>query len=486
MFGIRTPTKVTTPSPHATGIEEREGSAPVQPPTPTLTPAVRKSIGELEAAIARSVEGPKKQKPYKNRLTEAAAVQQSAILQLDAARNLKGEIKAAVTSAVRRLYELVKEVDSQTKEGGDRKKEKERGSREVAEKEGDASKTYTEKLEQQIKRLEIENDRMEETRKQLKEDKKALGTGQGNNMVEEIRKELREYRREEEEREKRIEGKIMTYAEAAAIKRSNIETNKDESSKTLNLQRSMHSIIVKSSGPETSGEILERIRSKIDTKNTGLNVDRIRKVKDQRVVIGCTSTTRISEIRDRLKDDQKLTVEEARTKDPLVALRGVISTHTDEEVVSALLNQNKQLFRNMPTEEIKVEVKYRRKTRNPLTDHIILQVSPRIWKELTAAGKVHIDFQRIAVFDQSPLIQCSKCLGYGHGRKHCKETETTCYHCGGTHLKIDCPNYKDGASPTCVNCKKANVTQTSHNPNDPDCPIRKKMDSIARSRVAYC
>ncbi|CAH3819091.1 unnamed protein product [Pieris brassicae] len=79
----------------------------------------------------------------------------------------------------------------------------------------------------------------------------------------------------------------------------------------------MHSIIVKSSGPETSGEILEHIRSKIDAKNTGLNVDRILKVKDQRVV--CTSSKRITEIRDRLKDDQKLTVEEPKTKDPLVA-----------------------------------------------------------------------------------------------------------------------------------------------------------------------
>ncbi|CAH4033583.1 unnamed protein product [Pieris brassicae] len=101
---------------------------------------------------------------------------------------------------------------------------------------------------------------------------------------------------------------------------------------TTHKTQEMHSIIVKSSGPETSGEILEHIRSKIDAKNTGLNVDRIRKVKDQRVVIWCTSSKRITEIRDRLKDDQKLTVEEAKTKDPLVVLRGVISTHTDEEV----------------------------------------------------------------------------------------------------------------------------------------------------------
>ncbi|GBP83806.1 hypothetical protein EVAR_56989_1 [Eumeta japonica] len=41
--------------------------------------------------------------------------------------------------------------------------------------------------------------------------------------------------------------------------------------------------------------------------------------------------------------------------------------------------------------------------------------------------------QRRPVWDQSPLAQCSHCLGYGHSRRFCKEASEKCAHCvGGT------------------------------------------------------
>lgn len=492
MFGIRTPTKVTAPQTHT--IEEKEGPASTQPPTPALTPAVRKSIGDLEAAIARSAEAPKKQKLYKNMLTEAAALQQSALLQLDAARNLKGEIKAAVTSAVKRLYELIKEADAQLKEGRDKKKENEGKCEETVEKEGEANKTYKidttsqikkgdmYKLEEQINRLKRENDRMEETSKLLRKEVKAFkatSEGQGNMMVvEEVRKELREYRREEEERR-------MTYAEAATPKGRNNIISEGETIKTSYRQGPMHSIIIKSTGPESSGELLERIRNTVDAKNTGLNVDKIRKIKDQRIVIGCTTTERLGKITDRLNTDPSFVVETATTKDPLVVLRDVIKCHTDEEVVAAIKIQNQNLLKDLK-EEIKIAVKYRRRARNPHTENIVLQVSPQVWKKLTEAGRVHIDLQRVWVQDQSPLIQCSRCLGFGHGRKHCKEADPTCSHCGGLHLKTDCPEHTAGVPAKCVNCRKAKNSSDAHNAFDLECPMRRRWDMLARSSVAYC
>ncbi|CAF4816774.1 unnamed protein product [Pieris macdunnoughi] len=388
-------------------------------------------------------------------------------------RNIKGEIKTAITEAVKKLYELVKETEAELKR-----------------EELPINKTYnidgngntrstpqidTEKLEEQIKRLEKENDRMEETSKQLKEDIKALNTQQGNSIVEEMKMELREYRREEEEREKRIEGKILTYAEAAAIKQRNTETKKDETNKTLNKRGQMHSIIIKSAGTETSEKLLERIRNTVDAKNTGLNVDKIRKVKDQKIVIGCTTTERLDKITDRLKTDSSYIVETAITKDPLVVLRDVIKAHTDEDVVFALKNQNRNLFKDL-----------QRRARNPHTENIILQVSPRVWKMLTEAKRAHIDLQRVSVQDQTPLIQCSRCLGYGHGRKYCKEADPTCSHCGGSHLKVDCPDHTVGVPPVCVNCRKANTGPNAHNAFDIECPVRKRWDMLARSPVAYC
>ncbi|CAH4026731.1 unnamed protein product [Pieris brassicae] len=318
MFGIRTPTKVTTPTPQAIEREEREGLAPVQPQTPTLTPAVRKSIGELEAAIAQSAEGLKKQKQYKNRLTEAAAVQQSALLQLDAAQNFKGEIKAAVTSAVKRLYELVKEADSQTKEGRDKRKEKEGGSEEVLEKETDKNKTYNidttpqakmYQMDEHLKRLEKETKKLEDISKLLQDNIKQnkrkpdailedqigqkilchveenarkleeIKEKMGEQELKEIKMLLETQTEKTDERDRNIEERIeRTYANVVASNSNTVQrqqpfttiNNQNRTNHPLTYKPKTHKLVVKSNSQETNSEIYERIRSTVDPKTTGL------------------------------------------------------------------------------------------------------------------------------------------------------------------------------------------------------------------------
>ncbi|KAL4720429.1 hypothetical protein ACJJTC_000137 [Scirpophaga incertulas] len=49
----------------------------------------------------------------------------------------------------------------------------------------------------------------------------------------------------------------------------------------------------------------------------------------------------------------------------------------------------------------------------------------------------------------------------------------------------ECEAQKKGETPKCVNCTKANNSDTSHNAFSSCCPIKQKWDSIARARVAY-
>lgn len=67
--------------------------------------------------------------------------------------------------------------------------------------------------------------------------------------------------------------------------------------------------------------------------------------------------------------------------------------------------------------------------------HIVTKVSPRFWGRMTEASAAYIDMQRVRVEDQSSLVQCSGCLGYGHSKRLCEEKEKgkMCGHCGGTH-----------------------------------------------------
>lgn len=69
-----------------------------------------------------------------------------------------------------------------------------------------------------------------------------------------------------------------------------------------------------------------------------------------------------------------------------------------------------------------MKVRHRRKARNPSETHVVLVVSPQVWQGLTSAGKIYLDLQRVPVFDLSPLVQCSRCLAFGHGKKWCMES----------------------------------------------------------------
>ncbi|CAH2216016.1 jg23122, partial [Pararge aegeria aegeria] len=165
----------------------------------------------------------------------------------------------------------------------------------------------------------------------------------------------------------------------------------------------------------------------------------------------------------------------------------VLSYNTDQEVLRALEKQNKTIFKDLEEDREKLEICFRKKTRNPHANHIVLRVPPRIWQRMTGAEAVHIDLQRVRVVDHSPLVQCSLCLGYGHNRKLCKDTTTKCSHCGGPHIKADCADWIANTPPRCCNCTRAGLEGSAeHNAFSRDCPVRRKWDALARSSIAYC
>lgn len=252
--------------------------------------------------------------------------------------------------------------------------------------------------------------------------------------------------------------------------------------------QAIHSIVISSGEDKDSSEdVITKIRNAVDAKTSGIRVDRIRKARDQKVIVGCEDKLELQRIKEKLESSQmQLKVEERQNKDPLVILRDVLASNTEADILKSIKTQNAHIIGHIAEEDYRVQVRYRKKARNPLEEHIVLQVSPPIWQRMTEVGKLHIDLQRITVKDQSPLIQCSKCLGYGHGKKLCTETEDLCSHCAGPHMRSKCPARLAGDPPECKNCKSAKHDRCDHNSFDESCPIRKKWDTIARSSVAYC
>lgn len=179
-------------------------------------------------------------------------------------------------------------------------------------------------------------------------------------------------------------------------------------------------------------------------------------------------------------------MEDIKNKDPLVIFYGVLKTNTDEDIIKALKTQNRSLIGESSEDSDKIEIRYRRRARNPHTEHVVAKVPPLTWKRLTEAGAVHIDIQRVKVADQSPLVQCSRCLGYGHGKRFCHEAVDVCSHCGGPHMRAECADWLAKATPNCVNCVKARMDRNDHSAFSSECPVRRRWEAIARSAVSYC
>lgn len=360
-------------------------------------------------------------------------------------RNLRTDIKTEVVQAIDRLFYIVKELDEEKKK---------KGGKEA----GQPEKTGTEQKGQKEKCELME--KMEEHTKMLLENNKKL---------EDLRAAI-------EEQKGNLEG--MTYAGVTASKPENRPPERS----------ALHSIIVTSKEETDSGEVvLNKVREAIDAKEGWVKVSKVRKAKDRKIIMSCSTKEEREKVKDRLlKAGKHLNVEDAKNKDPLIILKDVLLANSDEDVIKAMRNQNREIFRGLDKSEDRLEIKYRRKARNPHTGHIIVSTSPRIWKRTVDMGSLHIDLQSVRVADQSPLVQCSRCLGYGHSKRYCKEAADLCSHCGGPHLRTECADWLAGSAPNCRNCSKADLERTEHNTFSNECPVRRRWDALARSAIAYC
>lgn len=76
------------------------------------------------------------------------------------------------------------------------------------------------------------------------------------------------------------------------------------------------------------------------------------------------------------------------------------------------------------------------------------------------------------MFDQSPLVQCSRCLRFGYGRRMCTEAVDLCSHYGGPNLRAECLVCLVNEKPSCKNCCVAKIEKTVHNAFDSECLVR--------------
>lgn len=284
---------------------------------------------------------------------------------------------------------------------------------------------------------------------------------------------------------KNIENKIDSlHTQTTATKHTqNTFTYADIARRSPITHTNKHSIIITSNNKEDTGdEIIEKIRTSLNTDKTNVQIDRIRKAKNQKVIISCDEIENIDNIQTHLKNTN-LNTEKAVMKHPTIIIKDLLNIIKDEDILQLIKKQNKHIFQDLTDEEIDIQIKFTKKCRNPHLKHVVARVPPKLWNILTKKGHIYIDIKRCKIEDYSPVIQCSQCLDFGHTKKACTQLHTTCSHCGGNHHIQKCP-HAHNTTPKCSNCTKAN-TENKHNAFSARCLIKQKWDYIARQAVQY-
>lgn len=250
--------------------------------------------------------------------------------------------------------------------------------------------------------------------------------------------------------------------------------------------RPHYPLMLESTDPrDTVDDVVNILKNNVDVIELGIGVNSIRRKKNQKVVIGCDSAEDRNKLESAIKSkNQKLTVSQVKAKNPLLRLSGVINSTTDKQIEDAIIKQNANIIANTSAEDRMLKVIRRTKSRNKETCNVIAEVSPCMW-QLLKDRKLRIGYQVISSSDQSPVVQCFQCLGYGHLARDCRH-DTVCGYCADQHDTRSCPNRTRG--PICANCKKngSDGKDDNHCAYSSVCPEWRKWDRIARGSISYC
>lgn len=103
----------------------------------------------------------------------------------------------------------------------------------------------------------------------------------------------------------------------------------------------------------------------------------------------------------------------------------------------------------------------------------ILECDLALHKELCEKKTLICGIDECKIFEEINLLQCVKCLDYGHISTNCK-SKVACRKCAQEHLAKDCQESRNN----CINCLRANekggTHRTNHRVSDGRCPVRKE------------
>lgn len=167
---------------------------------------------------------------------------------------------------------------------------------------------------------------------------------------------------------------------------------------------------------------------------------------------------------------------------PRLMVYGVPADMDEEEIQEELTSQN---LENLKGPLVKVIYRYpAREGRDTTT--CVIEVSPEVRSALLVRGKIYIRFAACAFRDYVRILQCYRCISFGHIAKNC-EAKPACGNCAGEHELKDCKKEREEAK--CCNCSRIeghSRSETGHRTIDnTNCRVLRRKINERISDIHY-
>ena len=174
--------------------------------------------------------------------------------------------------------------------------------------------------------------------------------------------------------------------------------------------------------------------------------------------------------------DAGLRLERENKLNPRLLIRGVPCGLSPEEIQANIVALN---LKDQDINKVKVIYLFPPREKRKTTNCVI-EVSPDIRNLLMRENHIFIGYSSCKFSDHVRVLQCYKCLAFGHFAKDCKSSPL-CGHCAGRHELRDCDRRAEAA--VCGNCRKWSPNeQSTHSAMDSyGCPLlRRKLTEKAK------